>query len=122
MEKIDDEYLYWRGITLEYFEGDEWSDIDTGPIDKKIKVEGNTIYQTIYLEPYSGTYFLVLTNQLISLVIEIYIKKMILHFMQKIFYQTELDTMLYQFYLIRLRKKHHKIHIIFNCQKIFLKI
>lgn len=57
MEKIDDEYLYWRGITLEYFEGDEWSDIDTGPIDKKIKVEGNTIYQTIYLEPYSGTYF-----------------------------------------------------------------
>ena len=57
MEKIDDEHLYWRGITLEYFEGDEWSDIDTGPIDKKIKVEGNTIYQTIYLEPYSGTYF-----------------------------------------------------------------
>jgi len=57
MEKIDDEYLYWRGITLEYFEGDEWSDIDTGPIDKKIKVEGDTIYQTIYLEPYSGTYF-----------------------------------------------------------------
>ncbi len=57
MEKIDDEHLYWRGVTLEYFEGDEWSDIDTGSIDKKIKVEGNTIYQTIYLEPYSGTYF-----------------------------------------------------------------
>ena len=57
MEKIDDEHLYWRGITLEYFEGDEWSDIDTGPIDKKTKVEGDTIYQTIYLEPYSGTYF-----------------------------------------------------------------
>lgn len=93
MEKIDDEHLYWRGITLEYFEGDEWSDIDTGPIDKKIKVEGDTIYQTIYLEPYSGTYFLVLINQSMLLGIEIYLKKMILHFIQKIFYQIESDMM-----------------------------
>jgi len=57
MEKVDEDYLYWRGITLEYFDGNEWSDIDTGVIDKKVKVEGDIIYQTVYLEPYSGNFF-----------------------------------------------------------------
>jgi len=55
-EKIDDDNLYWRGITLEYFEGNEWSDIDTSSIDRKIKVEGRIVNQTIYLEPYAGNY------------------------------------------------------------------
>ncbi|MGB9750220.1 MAG: transglutaminaseTgpA domain-containing protein [Caldisericia bacterium] len=55
-EKIDDDYLYWRGITLEYFEGNEWSDIDITSNDKKIKVEGRIVNQTIYLEPYAGNY------------------------------------------------------------------
>lgn len=56
MEKVDDNYLYWRGITLEYFDGNEWKDTETSNIDKKIKVEGEIINQTIYLEPYSGNY------------------------------------------------------------------
>lgn len=56
MEKVDDNFLYWRGITLEYFDGNEWNNIETSNIDKKIKVEGEIINQTVYLEPYIGNY------------------------------------------------------------------
>lgn len=57
MKVVNEEELYWRGLTLEFFEGNEWSDIDTPNIETKIKMEGEVIYQTIYLEPYSGNYF-----------------------------------------------------------------
>ncbi len=57
MDKIDDESLYWRGITLDRFDGTSWRSAGRRPyshVTSKSPV-GKTISQTIYLEPYQNS-------------------------------------------------------------------
>lgn len=57
MEKIDESLLYWRGITLDHFDGASWKGMkkhyysaakSTSPVGKRVN-------QTIYLEPYDNS-------------------------------------------------------------------
>jgi len=58
MKKINEDLLYWRGITMELFDGIAWKpiaqDIQAG--QEKAKTPGRLITQTIYLEPYENRY------------------------------------------------------------------
>jgi hypothetical protein len=56
MEKLNDDDLYFRGLTLNFYENNEWSYIKTSEDDKRFELKGKIIEQTIYLEPYSGNY------------------------------------------------------------------
>jgi len=61
MDEIEERDLYWRGITLDYFDGTSWK-TTTGkaysqsPLNKP-SVFGRTVKQVIYLEPYNNTYY-----------------------------------------------------------------
>ncbi len=58
MDRIDDESLYWRGITLDLFDGTSWK--ATGRrLYSHATARGPTgrpVNQTIYLEPYQNSY------------------------------------------------------------------
>jgi transglutaminase-like putative cysteine protease len=58
MEKIDEKYLYWRGIVLEYFDGKSWVSMkkQSAPRSFPVRFSGKSIKQTIYLEPYGNAY------------------------------------------------------------------
>lgn len=58
MKKINEGSLYWRGITLELFDGISWKPIvqDMPSGQEKVKTSGKPITQTIYLEPYENKY------------------------------------------------------------------
>ncbi len=58
MEQISDENLYWRGITLDYFDGVSWKGTrnrPVAPISNGLPIKGKRLTQTIYLEPYQGS-------------------------------------------------------------------
>jgi transglutaminase-like putative cysteine protease len=57
MDKIDESSLYWRGITLDHFDGTSWRGTRRG-LYAPAKVRGpagKMISQTIYLEPYDNS-------------------------------------------------------------------
>lgn len=58
MERIDDRHLYWRGITLDLFNGTSWRRTNR-PVYSNITARspgGRQVKQTIYLEPYQNSY------------------------------------------------------------------
>ncbi len=57
MDRIDESDLYWRGITLDHFDGTSWRSSRRGlstPVRTRGAV-GTMISQTIYLEPYDNS-------------------------------------------------------------------
>ncbi|HAX18184.1 MAG TPA: hypothetical protein DCY00_06285 [Actinobacteria bacterium] len=70
MEKIDDNLLYWRGVVLDYFDGNSWKSLrkKTEFQTENIEVNGKRISQIVYLEPYENKYLFALDKPvLISL-------------------------------------------------------
>ena len=61
MEKIDEMDLYWRGITLDYFDGTSWRATAKKPFVESTTpqpyMSGKKVKQIIYLEPYQNSYF-----------------------------------------------------------------
>ncbi len=61
MEKIDEIDLYWRGITLDYFDGISWKGTAKKPYlesaSYRPRINGKNVKQTIYLEPYHNSYY-----------------------------------------------------------------
>lgn len=62
MEKIEDNHLYWRGVVLDYFNGNSWksSGKNTDSTPPAIESKGKTIKQIILLEPYENRYLFAL--------------------------------------------------------------
>jgi transglutaminase-like putative cysteine protease len=62
MKKIDDRYLYWRGIILDHFDGTTWKSSlrETDEAGKGAVISGRLVHQIIYLEPYDGKYLFAL--------------------------------------------------------------
>lgn len=62
MEKIDERHLYWRGIVLDYFDGTSWkrSQSDATHMSDEMRLRGEKVRQTIYLEPYEHKYIFAL--------------------------------------------------------------
>lgn len=56
MERIDDDFLYWRGVVMDYFNGGSWRAIEKTNMGKSSYIRGKIIKQTIYLEPYGNKY------------------------------------------------------------------
>ncbi|WP_457622299.1 transglutaminase family protein [Persephonella sp.] len=54
MKKIDEKDLYWRGITLNYFDGFTWLKIPAD--DGRSYLKGKTVFQEIILEPQENRY------------------------------------------------------------------
>ncbi len=68
MDIIDERDLYWRGITLDYFDGTSWratakKAFPAGPASRPF-VTGRSVKQTIYLEPYQNSYLFCLDKPL----------------------------------------------------------
>lgn len=68
MDRIDERDLYWRGITLDYFDGTSWNAtakkaFPAGPSSRPF-VTGRNVKQTIYLEPYQNSYLFCLDKPL----------------------------------------------------------
>ncbi|TAN45380.1 MAG: DUF3488 domain-containing protein [Nitrospirae bacterium] len=59
MNRVDDKYLYWRGIVLEHFDGRTWRNIGAPENIKlwRTDLRGERISQSIFLEPYNNRYF-----------------------------------------------------------------
>lgn len=57
MDKIDETLLYWRGITLDHFDGTSWKGTKKHyyAAAKAASPVGKRINQTIYLEPYENS-------------------------------------------------------------------
>ncbi|MBS1238569.1 MAG: transglutaminase domain protein, partial [Deltaproteobacteria bacterium] len=68
MEKIDEKDLYWRGITLDYFDGTSWKGTVKKPYTESTsyrpRTNGKNIKQIIYLEPYHNSYYFSLDKPL----------------------------------------------------------
>lgn len=62
MRPVDERQLYWRGITLSYFNGSSWSKPEDTPHDKVSlsMVTGETVVQELYLEAYDSNYLFAL--------------------------------------------------------------
>ncbi len=61
MEKIDERYLYWRGIVLDYFDGTSWRRSEEEISGEyQLNITGRKITQTVYLEPYENIYIFAL--------------------------------------------------------------
>jgi protein-glutamine gamma-glutamyltransferase len=57
MDKIDESLLYWRGITLDHFDGISWRGTKKKyySLAKGASPVGKRVNQTIYLEPYENS-------------------------------------------------------------------
>ena len=55
-KKMKDELLYWRGITLNFFDGKTWISIKPKKIQNEVILKGLPVVQVIYLEPYGDKY------------------------------------------------------------------
>ncbi|MBA4389493.1 MAG: hypothetical protein C0399_00950 [Syntrophus sp. (in: bacteria)] len=68
MDMIDEKDLYWRGITLDYFDGTSWrataKKAFPGGASSKPFITGRSVRQTIYLEPYQNSYLFCLDKPL----------------------------------------------------------
>ncbi|HBD09385.1 MAG TPA: hypothetical protein DCZ69_14100, partial [Syntrophobacteraceae bacterium] len=51
MDQIKEEDLYWRGVVLDTFDGKAWRSTEPATEAGKVNQKGDTITQTIYLEP-----------------------------------------------------------------------
>jgi protein-glutamine gamma-glutamyltransferase len=62
MERIDDNFLYWRGVVLDHFDGASWKSLrkHTAPMIRPFNIKGRMIQQIIYLEPYENIYLFAL--------------------------------------------------------------
>lgn len=62
MKKIAPQYLYWRAVTLDYFDGKTWSDTGVAKLLRQPSPPQNltTINQTVFLEPYENNYLFAL--------------------------------------------------------------
>jgi protein-glutamine gamma-glutamyltransferase len=58
MDKIEEQDLYWRGITFDYFDGQSWQNKrrDNPASSRRTNLAGKSIRQTVYLEPYDNPY------------------------------------------------------------------
>ena len=68
MDTINERDLYWRGITLDYFDGTSWratakKAFPSGASSRPF-VTGRSVRQTIYLEPYQNSYLFCLDKPL----------------------------------------------------------
>ncbi|MBF0328487.1 MAG: DUF3488 domain-containing transglutaminase family protein [Nitrospirae bacterium] len=59
MNKVDDKFLYWRGIVLDHFDGRTWRSMGAGEEQKlwRTDLRGVRIFQSVFLEPYNNRYF-----------------------------------------------------------------
>lgn len=62
--RLREDDVYWRGMTMDYFDGVTWTSMEkrrygVSAVDKPI-VTGTPVKQTIYLEPYRNTYYFAL--------------------------------------------------------------
>ncbi len=66
MERVDDSLLYWRGIVLDYFDGDSWKSTGHGQAGRAYptSTQGLRIAQTVYLDPYGNRYIFALDKPL----------------------------------------------------------
>ncbi len=68
MEKIDEKELYWRGITLDYFDGTSWKGTERKAYiesaSDRPRVNGKNVTQVIFLEPYHSSYYFTLDKPL----------------------------------------------------------
>ncbi len=57
MDRVDESLLYWRGITLDHFDGISWRATRKGyySMARGASPAGKRINQTIYLEPYENS-------------------------------------------------------------------
>lgn len=55
-ERLNEDELYFRGITLNYYDNNEWIYVKGFDDSKNIEIRGKLVEQTIYLEPYGGNY------------------------------------------------------------------
>ena len=56
MRKVREDFLYWRGIVLDFFNGKTWISLKHKRIERKTILKGTPIMQVIYLEPYGDRY------------------------------------------------------------------
>ncbi len=65
MRKVPDNFLYWRGVVLDKFNGKIWykSTLNNKP-HPKFTSSSQSVKQTIYLEPYYGKYLFTLDKPL----------------------------------------------------------
>lgn len=60
MKKVDESMLYWRGIELDQFDGIAWTAGSKSVTFPDDSIQGERIFQTIYLEPYGNRYLFAL--------------------------------------------------------------
>lgn len=62
MKKVSPEHLYWRAVTMDYFDGKSWSDTGVSRVLKQPSPPQNlaTINQIVFLEPYENNYLFAL--------------------------------------------------------------
>ncbi len=51
MDKVKEDNLYWRGVVMDSFDGKAWRSTEPAAAAGKVNQKGDTITQTIYLEP-----------------------------------------------------------------------
>ena len=56
MRKVREDFLYWRGIVLDFFNGKTWISLKHKRIEGETILKGIPIMQIIYLEPYGDRY------------------------------------------------------------------
>ena len=56
MRKVREDFLYWRGIVLDFFNGKTWISLKHKRIEEETILKGIPIMQIIYLEPYGDRY------------------------------------------------------------------
>jgi protein-glutamine gamma-glutamyltransferase len=66
MEKVDDSLLYWRGVVLDFFDGESWKRASHGQAGRTYPLitAGRRVAQTVYLEPYGNRYIFALDKPL----------------------------------------------------------
>jgi protein-glutamine gamma-glutamyltransferase len=60
MDRIKDEDLFWRGVVMDFFDGKSWRSTEKATETSKAKHSGQTVAQTIYLEPTDNKYLFAL--------------------------------------------------------------
>ena len=62
MDKVDENFLYWRGVVIDYFDGNSWEVQNKEEADRhsRLNITGKRVAQTVYLEPYENRYLFAL--------------------------------------------------------------
>lgn len=145
-ERLNENELYFRGITLNFYENNEWSYVKVFEDQKDIEIKGKLIEQTIYLEPYGGNYLFSLdkpialytflkvereglnfkTKEIISNKLKYYAKSIV----SDVIFEREIDKKFYTtlpqnfsskfFELAKKFDNENKLEVIKNVQRFFL--